>query len=171
MVCIVSSGEEDRSEGTWTLLSPLGVAGAWALYWLLALDEVLECDCDGGSDGDGSPFLPLFGGIVHCLRTRQIQLRFAVLCFADLFSFLILDDRKTRSAATIALGNDTETREKTAFHNHLIADGSTCGHVTGRRRTRHKSLRPCTCPTLGADIDARNKCDGGEGGDGGEERQ
>jgi len=59
---MVSSGDEERSEGTWTLLRPLGVAGAWG-RWLLALDEFLECTCDCGPVGDVSPSLPRLGGM------------------------------------------------------------------------------------------------------------
>lgn len=72
MVCIVSSGDEERSEGTWTRLRPLGVAGVWG-RWLLASDEFLERECDGG--GEASPSLLVLGGIGHlcAVHARRMQ--------------------------------------------------------------------------------------------------
>ena len=41
---MVSSGEDERSEGTCEFRSWLGVVGAWGLSLALALDDVRECD-------------------------------------------------------------------------------------------------------------------------------
>lgn len=73
----MSSGDEERSEGTWTSRSWLGVAGAWALYFALALDDFLEWDCRSGDDV--SACLPLFGAMVSDGVAAQARSLLAVL--------------------------------------------------------------------------------------------